>query len=125
LELLNISRQKSIGTSGKYSGMKKSSLTKEKYPADLMQDIRKIRSILLRYGASKIILYGSFARGDYRANSDIDICVAGLSNKNYFRAIAECLMKAKRHVSVLDLQTVHGYLRDRILQEGRIIYESK
>ena len=48
-------------------------------------------SVLSRYGAEQIILYGSMARGTYSANSDIDRCVEGLPSQNFFRALAECL----------------------------------
>ncbi len=103
--------------------MDKLLLRKNDFPKDILQDIRRVGSILLRHGALRIILYGSLARGDYRANSDIDFCVEGLPDELYFRAIAECLMISRRPVSVLDFKTVHGYLREKILQEGRILYE--
>ena len=54
--------------------MEKLSVKKGTFPMDIMQDIEKIESILLKLGAAKIILYGSLARGDYKADSDIDIC---------------------------------------------------
>jgi predicted nucleotidyltransferase len=80
-----------------------------------------IEKILLQHGAAKIILYGSLARGDYRPNSDIDVCVEGLPSKNYFRAFAECMMQTQRPMSVLDFADTYGYLRKRILEEGKII----
>jgi len=98
-------------------------LTEEEFPPDILQDIRQIESTLRRHGAAKIILYGSLARGDYRADSDIDICVVGLPERKFFRALAECLMNTQRRMSVLDLQGVRGYLRERILEEGKVLYE--
>jgi predicted nucleotidyltransferase len=98
-------------------------LTKRAFPDDILQDIQKVESILLHHGAMKIILYGSLAKGDYRADSDIDVCVEGIPDENYFRAIAECLMIIQRPVSILDFQNVRGYLRERILKEGKILYE--
>jgi predicted nucleotidyltransferase len=96
-------------------------LTDKTFPKDILADIRAIEQILLQYGAEKVILYGSMARGDYRVNSDIDICVEGLPPQNYFRAFAACMMQAKRPMSVLDFTDTYGYLRERILEEGKII----
>ena len=93
-------------------------------PGDMLQDLQIIRSILQAYGATRIILYGSLARGDYRTDSDIDICVEGIPNQWYFRALAECILKIERPVTVLDFQNVTGYLRERILNEGVMLYES-
>lgn len=96
-------------------------LTDKAFPHDILQDIQTIETILLYHGAAKVILYGSLARGDYHPESDIDICVEGLPDKNYFRAFAECMMQTQRPMSVLDFEDTHGYLRKRILQEGIII----
>lgn len=56
-------------------------MTEEALPEDILRDIDKIISILLHYGAQKIILYGSLARGDYKEDSDIDICYEGMPSK--------------------------------------------
>jgi len=105
--------------------MEKLSVKKGTFPMDIMQDIEKIESILLKLGAAKIILYGSLARGDYKADSDIDICYEGIPDESYFRAVAECLMETQRRVSVLDLKSIRGYLKQRILKEGKLLYEHK
>ncbi len=96
-------------------------LTDKTFPENILRDIQTIEKILLYHGATKVILYGSMARGDYRAESDIDICVEGLPSKNYFRAFAECMMQTQRPMSVLDFANTYGYLRERILEEGKII----
>jgi len=92
---------------------------------EFVEDINKIVSILTHYGASKVILYGSVARGDYNTNSDIDICFEGMPDKNYFPAVARCLMESQRRVSILDFTSIKGYLKQRILKEGKILYEFK
>jgi len=103
--------------------MQKLALTENPFPDDITRDLREASAILQDYGAQKIILYGSLARGNYRADSDIDICVEGLPDQHYFRAFAECLMGARRRISVLDLRNIRGYFRERILDEGKILYE--
>ncbi len=94
------------------------------YPDQVTQELEKILAVLKQYGARRVILYGSFARGDFRENSDFDLCVDGLSNKDFFVAVTDCLMIAKRPVSLADLKNVHGYLRERILSEGKVLYDA-
>jgi hypothetical protein len=86
------------------------------------RDLQQVVDILKRHGAKKIILYGSYARGTATPASDLDLCEEGIPSTNYFRAWAECLMTVSSHVSILDLITVQGYLRERILREGEVIY---
>lgn len=92
-------------------------------PNSLVSDLEKARSTLVKHGAQRIILYGSLARGDFRADSDIDLCVEGLSPSKFFRAIAECMMRIDRPISILDYRNIQGYLKERILAEGRILYD--
>ena len=39
---------------------------------------KQIVSLAKQYGAAKVILFGSRARGDHRENSDIDLAVYGM-----------------------------------------------
>ncbi len=41
-----------------------------------------------RFGASRVMLFGSFARGDFHRQSDIDLSVWGIPSAAYYRAVA-------------------------------------
>lgn len=91
-------------------------------PSQVSRDLESVQEILVRHGAQRIILYGSFARGDFRPTSDLDLCVEGMPDDQYFPAWSEVLMKINRRVSILDLKGIRGYLEDRIRTEGKTIY---
>jgi len=91
-------------------------------PIAVEQDLQHILEILKRHGAKRVILYGSYARGTATPASDLDLCEEGIPAANYFRAWAECLMIANTPVSILDLASVKGYLRERILRDGKVLY---
>jgi len=55
----------------------------------MQDDLNELSRILKKYGVTKILVYGSVARGDYREESDIDLCVEGLRNDRFFMALAE------------------------------------
>lgn len=93
-------------------------------PVAIETELQKVLQVLEKRGAQRVILYGSFARGDFREDSDFDLCVEGLSNSDYFLALAECLMTIKRPLSLIDLKDTQGYFRERILTEGKIIYDA-
>ena len=39
--------------------------------------IEQVKQLAHRYGVPKLVLFGSRARGDYRARSDYDLAVSG------------------------------------------------
>jgi len=105
--------------------MEKITIKNESFSPDIVADLSDFERILRDYGAEKIILYGSLARGDYRKDSDIDLCYEGIPAYDYFRVLAECLLQARRRFNLTDLKTAQGYFRERILNEGKLIYGSR
>ena len=101
--------------------MEKLAIEHASFPADVLLDLNMAGSVLSRYGADQTILYGSMARGTHRADSDIDLCVAGLPRQNFFRALGKCLMASRRSLSIVDFENSQGYFRERILAEGKVL----
>ncbi|MCI8393737.1 MAG: nucleotidyltransferase domain-containing protein [Clostridia bacterium] len=79
---------------------------------------------------NKIVLYGSYARGDNRKNSDIDVAVIvprESISKNILNDMAK-LFKLTRNIStdlepilLIDEEDASGFLED-ILQYGEVVY---
>jgi predicted nucleotidyltransferase len=91
-------------------------------PPAVRQDLQRVVEILKRHGAVRVILYGSYARGTATAASDLDLCEEGIPAAGYFRAWAEALMSTQTSISILDLASVEGYLRERILRDSVVLY---
>ena len=93
-------------------------------PPNIEVELQNVLQVLKRYGVRRVLLYGSFARGDYRDDSDFDLCVEGISSRDFFLAVAESLMATSRPLSIIDLKDTKGYFRERILKEGQVIYDA-
>ena len=79
---------------------------------------------------NKIILYGSYARGDYRKDSDIDVAVIvprSSISKNILEDMAK-LFKLRRNISndiepvlIIDEEDPSGFL-ENITEYGEVVY---
>ena len=101
-------------------------------------DKKQVRKLVEKYAnvvvanmiVSKIILYGSYARGDYRANSDIDVAVVVSKKdlqKNILKQMGQ-LVRLTRDIS-FDIEPIlliedddrSGFL-ESISKYGEVIY---
>lgn len=76
------------------------------------------KELKARFGASRVMLFGSLAKGDFHKWSDIDLAVWGVSSQ-YYRAVAFAsgfsdLFK----VDLVDADDCSESLRQNILREG-------
>jgi predicted nucleotidyltransferase len=99
--------------------------------------IKQIVSLITsQVSPEKIILFGSYARGDNTKNSDVDILIV-MKNLENERKITGLLYKSLLTADIsipvdflaIDsnkyntLKTKNGYIYKTIAQEGKIVYE--
>lgn len=78
----------------------------------------KIRSILARYGVRRAGVFGSYARGDETAGSDLDLLVdvpAGASLLDLVGLELELREELGIRVEANTYRAIHSFLRERIL----------
>jgi predicted nucleotidyltransferase len=77
------------------------------------------KELIERFGAKKIILFGSLARGGYTRWSDIDLAAWGIPPVDFFKAVAFATGFSKIwKVDLVDGEDCSKDLRDVILNEG-------
>lgn len=87
--------------------------------------IQVIVDILKGYGAKRIFLFGSVARGAFRDHSDIDLACEGLSPDRFFKVFGKLLSTTGKGIDLVDMNEVKDTLRRRIEREGIRLYEAK
>jgi uncharacterized protein len=89
---------------------------------DLGKDKRAaILAIAAKHGVERVHVFGSFARGDAREDSDVDFLIeAGPLTPPWFPGglLADLEEELGRKVDVAEECTLHPLIRDRVLQEA-------
>jgi predicted nucleotidyltransferase len=95
-------------------------------PASDTAPLHKLRAIVLpitrAHGARNVRLFGSFARGEQRRTSDVDLLIdlpAHMSLMDLAGLKVELEEALQRKVDLLTEAGLSPYLRDRILREAR------
>lgn len=83
------------------------------------QIIAKIKPVLQRYGVTKSDLFGSYARGDFNDQSDVDILIEAPDDMSLFDLVKlqlELKTHLSRDVDVVTYDSVSKYLKPYIFQ---------
>ena len=81
----------------------------------------EILSISAKHGAKNIRVFGSVARGDAKADSDLDLLVdVGPNHSPFFPGglLADLEELLGKKVDIVTAEGLHWYIRDRILKEA-------
>lgn len=87
---------------------------------------KKLISILQKYDAEKIAIFGSHAKGEARPDSDLDILVNFRSRQSLLSLVRierELSESIGIKVDLLTERAVSPYLIDKIKAESRVIYQ--
>jgi predicted nucleotidyltransferase len=92
---------------------------------DVQGGLQAVDLLRQRAAAYLIIVFGSYAKGLARSDSDIDIAYAGektLSAYEIFLLAQELAVLLGRDVDLLDLSQVSTVMKAQIVAFGRVIY---
>jgi predicted nucleotidyltransferase len=87
----------------------------------------EIVEICQRYRVKELAVFGSAARGELRADSDIDLLVeflpeAGVDLVQHFAVEREFSELLGRKVDLVSKRALRSALREEVLSEARLIY---
>ena len=84
----------------------------------------KILPVLKHYDVIRAAIFGSFARGEMKENSDVDILVEFGGEKSLLDLAGlkiELEESLGRKVDVLTYNSLHPLLKERVLSEQKVI----
>ncbi|MGD2148899.1 MAG: nucleotidyltransferase domain-containing protein [Anaerolineae bacterium] len=103
--------------------------------APFESELETIRKGLKQYGAQKAILFGSYARGDYHAGSDVDLIIIKETDLPFLERSAEVWRECRSSLTIEPLvYTPAEFARmrrennpfvEQALREGVAIYEQE
>jgi predicted nucleotidyltransferase len=78
--------------------------------------------LVTRYGARRVVLVGSLARGDFGLRSDIDLAAEGVPDDRFFAAGADLEARAGGfRVDLVPLESATPAFRARAAEEGLVL----
>lgn len=89
--------------------------------------LRKAVDILIsEYNVTRIVLVGSLTnKSRFGFHSDIDLCVEGLPDELYFKAVGKLLMLSNEFdIDIIPLESVPPERREKI-KKGKLLYEKR
>ena len=100
---------------------------------ELTQQLDRLVVELKRYGAEKVILFGSAARGDVDAYSDLDLVVVKPTTMSFVERLADVVRQCPQAICAdvivytpeefQRMQEADNPFIEQVLSEGKMVYE--
>lgn len=92
-----------------------------KLPSVYQEDIQKAIQILKENGAKEIFIFGSIADGRFNDNSDIDIAVKGIKEKDFYKVAGILMFELKNEIDLIDLDDKENRFSQNLLKIGGLL----
>lgn len=87
---------------------------------------RLARRLHDEYGARRVVLVGSLARGQFGVGSDIDLAAEGMPDEVFFRAGADLEAAAGGlRVDLIPIDCANPLFQDDLARDGIVLFEAK
>jgi len=87
---------------------------------------RLARQLRERYGARRVVLVGSLARGEFCVGSDIDLAAEGIPVGSFFRAGADLEAAAEGiHVDLVPIESANAAFLAHLAEEGIVLHAER
>lgn len=90
-------------------------------PYSYQEDIKKATQILKENGAKEVFIFGSIANGKFNENSDIDIAVKGLNEKDFYKVASILMFELKNEFDLIDLDDKQNRFSQMLLKVGGLL----
>lgn len=90
-------------------------------PFAYRKDVKKAVKILKDNGAKEVYIFGSIANGKFDENSDIDIAVRGLNEKDFYRVASILMFELENEMDLIDLDDKEDRFSQMILKIGGLL----
>ena len=93
----------------------------QKLPRSYQTDIKKAVKILKENGAKEVYIFGSIANGKMDENSDIDIAVKGLQEKDFYKVASILNFELENEIDLIDLDDKENRFTQIVLKLGGLL----
>lgn len=90
-------------------------------PYSYQEDIKKAIKILKENGAKEVFIFGSIANGKFNENSDIDIAIKGLNEKDFYKVASVLMFELENEIDLIDLDDKENRFSQMLLKVGGLL----